>query len=351
MKIKEQTKQLIILIAVFAVVLGVYCALRSGNEKKALQEQEKEDFVALEEKLLELEDLIELSFTDRDGMILTFSRNDGVWLCTNEPDLPLSQTAMEDIEYYLRGLGCQRAIKEPDALSDYGLDPAVCTVCAVDVNGNSTTVLLGNEVDHEDMYYALGENPNVVYTVEGSLMNSVNKRLLELAQVDEVPELTEASVKSVSVTTGEQSITLNKTTEKKQTTQMQETGELDAGGQAVTEEIEVVVEVYTWKLSGGKKISGKNEALLTILDELSNLSFDAVCDFRPTEEELEAYELNQVLAVELMDGTLFELHIGCKDRESATRCYARVEGSELIHTMSSSGVESLLSLTKDALTA
>lgn len=351
MKIKEQTKQLIILVAVFAVVLGIYYALRSENEKKAAQEQGKENFVALEQNLVSLNDLTELTFTDENGTILTFTKKDEIWKSVNVPDLSISQTAMEDIEYYFSGLKYLRAIKEPDDLSGYGLDPAVCTVCAVDVKGKTCTIQLGNEVDYEDIYYALGDSTNVVYTVEGGLMNSVRKSLLELAQVESLPEMTKATVRSISVMTEDTTVTVNKTTEKKLVTQTQETGEQDENGQPVTEEVEVVVEVYTWKLSNGKKVSGENEALLAVLDELSNLSFTAVCDFRPTEEEAASYGLKPVLTVDMMDATQLELWIGGTDNESATTYYARVKDSELIHTIDASSVDALLSLTAAALTA
>ena len=347
---KSQTKQLIALAAVLLAALAVYIGLRIWNGGKAEREAAEDSVQNPAQNLVELTDLTQLSFTAENGDTLSFTKEGDTWLSTDEPELSLAQQMLDEIETQFCTLTFQRALEEHDELSGYGLNPAVRTVTSTDAAGGSCTVLLGNEVNYEGVYYAMVEGRDTVYTVSGGLLSAISYDLMDLAEVETLPELSEETIKSISLTTPEGELALNKLTEKKREVQEQETGETDENGEAVTETVTELVEIYHWYLSNGAEIPDGNETLTGVLEELSALRFSSVCAFRPTEEELADFGLETTLTVDCMDGTRLVLHLGAPD-ETGANCYARLDGSDLIHLMPVSSVDGLLAMTEETLTA
>lgn len=343
---KSQTKQLIALAIVLLAALAVYVGLRIWNGGKAESGAAEDPVQNPAQSLVELTDLTRLSFTAENGATLSFTKEGDTWLNADEPELPLAQQMLDEIETQFCTLTFQRALEEHDELSGYGLDPAVRTVTGTDAAGGTCTILLGNEVNYEGVYYAMVEGRDTVYTVSGDLFSAISYDLMDLAEAETLPELNEKNVKSISLTIAEGELALNKLTEKKRELQEQETGETDENGEAVT----VLVEIYHWFLSNGAEIPDGNETLTGVLEELSALRFSSVCAFRPTEEELADFGLETTLTVECMDGTRLVLLLGVPD-ETGASCYARLDGSDLIHLMPVSCVDDLLAMTEEALTA
>lgn len=346
---KSQTKQLIILAVVLAAALAVYVGLRLWNGEKQAADAGDET----QQDLVELTDLAQLSFTAESGETLSFTKQEDAWVSGDEPELPLDQDLLDAIEAQFCGLAYERALEEHDALADYGLDPAARTVTGTDASGTACTVLLGDEVDYEGIYYAMVEGSDVVYTVSGSLFNAISYDLMGLAQTQTLPELGEDTIQSITLAAGGSELTLNKLTENTQQIQEQETGEMDENGDPVLEEVTVNVDVYHWFLSDDLQVPEGNAALSDVLDELSALQFSSVYTFQPTEEELADLGLAgdaAVLTVECTDGSRFQLVLGNLD-ETGESCYARADGSDLIHLIASSKVDSLLAMTEETLTA
>lgn len=342
---KSQTKQLIILAAVLVVALAVYGGLRIWNNIEEKKAAEVEDPMTL----VELGELTQLTYTTDAGDTLTFTREEGTWISAQEPDLPLVQSDIDSMESALCSLEYQRAMEEHDELSGYGLDPAVYTVTGTDTGGNSCTILLGDQIDYEGIYYAMVEGLDTIYVVSDDLLDAVSYDLMDLAEMETLPEMTEETVGKITLATAESELILNKLTEKLQEVQEQETGETDENGVAITEEVIVTTETYHWSLLDSTEIPDDNETLAAVLDELSFLGFSSVCDFRPTEETLASYALETELTVLCADGTQMVLWLGAPD-ENGTYCYAKLDGSDLIYQVSVSGVDSLLAMTAESLT-
>lgn len=346
---KTQTKQLIALAAVLVVALAVYGGLRAWNNAKEAEETVADETLPL----VELSDLTQLSYTTDSGETLTFTKDGKTWVSGEEPELPLVQAAISGMETALRGLEYQRVMEEHDELSGYGLDPAGRTVTGTDADGNTCTILLGDQIDYDGIYYAMVDGQDVVYVVSGDLLDAISYDLMDLAEVETLPEMTEETVKSISLMTSEGELILNKETEKKQEIQEQETGEADENGEAILEEVIVTTEIYHWFLADGTEIPDGNETLTAVLDELSSLSFSSVHAFRPTAEEVETLGLAHtaaVLSVECTDGTQMNLTLGAPD-ESGESCYASLDSSDRIYLMDVSGIDSLLAMTVETLTA
>lgn len=344
---KKQTKQLVALAVILVAVIAVYVGLRTWNNTR----EEKESAVDEPQTLAGLVDLTQLSYATEDGTRLTFHKKGENWVSSDEPDLPLVQESISEMEELFCGLSYERALEEHDELTVYGLSPAVRTVIGTDANGNTCTILLGNEIDYEDIFYAMVDGRDVVYTVSGELYNAISIGLMDLAEVETLTEFSEETVKSISLVTAEGGLVLNKLTEKKQQIQEQDTGEVDENGEAIMEEVVVTEEIYHWFLADGTEIPDGNGTLVGVLDELSALNFSGVYAFRPTDEELAVIGLDDTatkLTVEGVDGTVLKLILGIPD-ESGDSCYARLDGSDRIHLLPVSDVDGLLAMTAEAL--
>lgn len=346
---KKQTKQLIVLAVVLAVVVVVYAGLRMWNRAQ----EEKESVVDEPQTLTGLLDLTQLSYTTEDGIKLTFHKEGETWVSSDEPELPLVQESISELEELFCALTYERSLKEHDELVGYGLGPAVRSVTGIDGDDNTCTILLGNEIDYEDIFYAMVEGRDVVYTVSGDLYNAISGGLMDLVQVETLPEMNEETIKSISLTVLGNELVLNKLTEKKQEIQEQASGEVDENGEAIMEEVVVTTELYHWSLADGTEIPDGNGTLAGVLEELSALSFSTVYAFRPTDEEVAQFGLNDtasVLTVERMDGIQVKLILGAPD-ESGDNCYARLDGSDRIHLVGITDVDGLLAMTAETLNA
>jgi len=343
---KAQTKQMLAAVLILAAVLAVYMAVRTRNnqEEPVIVDEEP----PLSQELLDLDDLVEVSFTATDGEQLSFRKTEGIWISEQEPELNLVQDYLEDVEDYLCELEYQRMLEDHDALMGYGLDPAVRKVSATDEDGVSCVVFLGNEVNYSGVYYAMIEGSDAVYTVSGDLFAATDFNLMELAKVEALPDLSEAAIKSLTLTTADGELVLKKLTERTQEVVEQETGELDENGQPVVQEVTSIKEIYHWSLGSGKTIPEGNTTLIAVLDELNTLMFESVYAYRPDQETMDSYALATSVTVEYADDTLFVLWLGAPD-ESQEYCFARQGESDLIHLVSCSGIDDLLSMTEKAL--
>lgn len=341
---KQQKKQLLILIGVLIAVLAVYLLLRSHNGAGG----EVNDGEFESTALVNMDGLTGLSYTDENGQVLEFHKREGTWFHSDWPELILDQEQFSAIEKTLSNLHYQRRLTEYDTLDGYGLEPAVRVVTGTSDQGDVCTIRLGNEINYESIYYAMVDDRDGVYVISGDLFAATDYGLMDLVEVESLPELNQENIKSISVASADGTLQLNKLTEKKQQVQQQETGTTDENGAAIMEDVTVTVEVYRWSLANGRSISTDNETLLAVLDDLSSLNFVCAADYRPTEEQIKEYAFGTTITVECIDGTQTVLQIGGVN-EVGTQCYARLNASNLIYYMSVSAIDSLLMMSTESL--
>lgn len=325
---KKQTRTLVVLAALVVVCLGGYFALKGWNQA---QEEAEHTYLA------QIADVNHITF-DKDGLELAFTW-DGTdtWTYDGDGAFPVDGDDLDAIVQLFESLEAQKVIDEPEELSSYGLDEPQRTVTAESESG-SVTILLGDTVDSYTYAMVEGEEGRV-YTIPSDLFDQTDCTLLQLGEPEQLPSLKEENVEAVTLTKGEQTVSLTKTAR----TETIETGENDEEGNPVTEE----VTEYTWYLDG-TELPQDSQAVDDLLSALAQLSFTECLAYQSAQEELEAMGLagtdTLTLNVTYGDGQTLKLLCGILTGEESESVYAMEEGSDMVHALSNSTADNLASL-------
>ena len=324
----KQTRTLVVLAALVVVCLGGYFALKGWNQA---QEEAEHTYLA------QIADVNHLAF-DKDGQALAFTW-DGTdtWTYDSDGAFPVDGDDLDAIAQLFESLEAQKVIDEPEELSSYGLDEPQRTVTAEGESG-SVTILLGDTVDSYTYAMVEGEEGRV-YTIPSDLFDQTDCTLMQLGEPEQLPSLKEENVEAVTLTQGEQTVSLTKTAR----TETIETGENDEEGNPITEEITE----YTWYLDGAE-LPQDSQAVDDLLSALAQLSFTECLAYQSAQEELEAMGLsgtdNLTLNVTYGDGQTLTLLCGIVTGEESEDVYAMEEGSDMVHALSDSTADNLASL-------
>lgn len=319
---KRQTKQLLVLGGAVVICAVLYLALSLWNRQTETEEVSY---------LTALEDVTALSFYNGTET-LSFSLVDGVWQWDGDSAFPADQSALTSLADAAGQLAAVRTFETPESADSYGLDAPAYEITLSDSAGSEVTVLIGNSVD-SSYYYAQVEGEVTVYTISSTLAGDLDVELMDLAQVETFPDLSEDNMETISIRQDGQTLTLTKRTST-------ETDE-DSGETTST---------YTWSLDG-QDIDADNDTLSGMLSDLSYLYFSSCYDYRSDAEERTACGLDDpvTITVTCNDGEAMKLEIGGSDGDDGY--YAVLNGSDAIHRINGSIVEDLLSATADSLLA
>lgn len=323
----KQGKTLIVLLVLLVLCGGVYLALRSYN---AAQE-EVDDTVYL----TDLGEVTTLSFTGTDGSDLSFTKADDTWTWNGDETFPADQDALDALAEDLAQLAAVRVFDEPDRLDAYGLETPALSCTASNADGDSVTVLLGDEADGNT--YAMVEGESRVATVASTLSDELQVSLMDLAEPENIPDVTEGTLASIRWQSGSTDLLLEKETVTEETTD--DTGE------------DTTSTTYTWTVNGAD-IPEDNSTLNDLISELTYLYFTSCYDYKADADTLAACGLDDpsLLTLTEEDGTVVTLSIG-STTEDGGYYYATLNDSSAVQRLSVSVVETLTGLTQDQLTA
>lgn len=174
-------KQMVILVALLAVLAAAY-GLLSFSNKKAQEEEES--------KTVQVTDLGEIkafSYAAPEQEELHFKKNSSGWVCTNDKSVSLNQTYPDNIADTFSSLTATRKLEDIDSLEDYGLEDPAYTVTLTPENGEKTVVKIGNQTGEEYYLQVKGEE-QVVYTVASSVAGTLDYSLEDMEAEDEETE-------------------------------------------------------------------------------------------------------------------------------------------------------------------
>ena len=312
---KRANRQLCVLAVVLAICGAAYLGVRWWNETRA----ETDDAVCV----LEWTDLSGLAF-EREGTALSFAKGgDGLWYSADEPDFPLEQSCLTDLEETLSALKAVTVFRDPEEDASYGLDAPVLRVAAELSDGTTGVLLVGSAVNGG--YYARLEDGDTVYTISSALMDGTDMGLMEMIALEEFPVVTEANAVSITLSLDGETLTF--------------TQETVAGGDAAAD-------ACAWSLDG-EALPEDDEALAAALSALPGLSFTSCHAWRPDlalQTDCGLERPARVTVTYLQGGSEEQYTLLLGGTDGAGNYYAQIKGSEQLNILRASAAQALLGL-------
>ncbi len=218
----------------------------------------------------------------------TYDEADEAWHWDEDYDYPMKSMYLNLIFNKMKSLTSSRTFEAQESVAHFGLEEPRYSVAAVDSEGKSLSLLVGNELD-EDRVYAMEKGGRTIYIVSTEFADTLDKTLLDMALVDSIPELTANQVKSLTVTTDAGTVTLD----------------------------------------------SSDRSAYTVLGYAGELKTETAADWKPTEDKLAEYGLTEPYAVITVsydkDGTQGEYTLTCGNTdESGNYRYCIVDDSDMV---------------------
>lgn len=155
-------------------------------------------------------------FTDISYMVgnvgLQFTLDEQqTWIWLDDPEFPLDTTYIEQLSQGLAQLSAQQTIvlEENQTLADYELDTPWATVTAVHPDESEDIYAFGKATSDEKAHYAIKNgDESTVYIYGTDWLEMVNIPIFDMCVLPELPTLTDETVVSVVIGTGETTVNL-----------------------------------------------------------------------------------------------------------------------------------------------
>ena len=330
---KKNTRILIILSIVLVFCIGAYIGVSVYNADIAKKETAETD-----ESLLYPPDWDAPSHIlyETGGSTLSFTREDTLWYYDGDRNFPLKQSSLTSLSSTLSSLATIRTFDAPADLSDYGLVAPSYSVTSADSGGNRLTLLIG--VMSGENYYVMKSGGDKVYTIDPSIVESLQPDILKMIALDTIPTLNETTIDTITLTDDTQSVMLDKYQARDGT--------------------------YTWFVVDGTTYTSADDYVLSngsnsaaanvtnVLSALGGLSFSSCAAFNPADDTLVSYGLAVPGVTVTVDYTTTDSN---KKETSGTvvieigqmladesGCYARLAGSDQINVLASDKTSSIV---------
>lgn len=187
----KQKKSLTILLLVFAGLFVLYTGISLYQKNKSSKEDSDQTLIT------NLKSLTSISY-NHNGTTLSFTKDKSKWYYTKNKKYPITQSSLENLASTFQKVEAVRELKNPDALSDYGLDHPTYTVNVKDKTGKSITYYIGNATGEN--YYITYGNKSKIYTVSSDITTSLSYSLDDYITTDTFPTLSTGNLKKVIIT-------------------------------------------------------------------------------------------------------------------------------------------------------
>lgn len=191
------------MLAVLLVLLAFYLGLLFYNGRKAREKEKEEEVSVIHVTDTDAGTICSLTLNVGSGELIFEKQNDQ-WVYTPDPEFPLDQSYPQMLAEIAGNITAERELTDPDDMGDYGLDEPVYTIRYTQENGAETVLFLGNMSG--DCYYAAIDEKATVYTVESSVIDSLNYTLDDVALLDTYPGIGSGNLLKVTVLQSGQTI-------------------------------------------------------------------------------------------------------------------------------------------------
>ena len=177
----KKYKTMIIFVAVFALLVGLYFVMSQINKSQAEKEIEETIMVT------ELSNVASMEYTNGETT-MSFTKSADAWTVTDNDEINLDSDAVDTIADALSQVEAVRVLEGADELSAYGLEEPAYTITLTTDAGSEVTLYIGNAID--DNYYATIGDKVVVYVISSSAVDALEFDITALEAEEEVEEET-----------------------------------------------------------------------------------------------------------------------------------------------------------------
>ena len=131
-----------------------------------------------------------------DGPLPFAKGGDGLWYSVDEPDFPLEQSCLTDLEETLSALKAVKVIRDPEEDASYGLDARAARRRGA-VRRDYGVLLVGERRQRRLLRQAGGRR--IRSTISSALMDGTDMGLMEMIALEEFPVVTEANAVSITL--------------------------------------------------------------------------------------------------------------------------------------------------------
>lgn len=328
---KKQTRTLLILLALLAVLGIVFAAVKLSAKKKE-QAAAAKTAAAKQEAVVSQKVYTAFSWT-RNGEKYAFTRQGNVWYWDADKAFPLNANYLTKLANTLNSLSPVQTIRDGDALRAYGLDAPAFTLTATAKDGTKNTFALGGSAVNSDGNYYLMVNGDAdkLYVVDATLHDELAADVLAMMQLPDLPVLQTGDLKTLEV---------RGTADTRLAAQAKKSGE------------KTTVSWYA-----GEKDVTKNAAVKSLISAVSSMTVASARFYKPTAAQLSQCGLSSPAAVVTLQYTdakgaaqTLTLSVG-KAADDGENRYVRLGGDDTVYAMTASKLTALLSVAENGLSA
>lgn len=281
-KKKKKSLTLLILLGVLVVACVGYFALLQYNEAQEAAEAEDDDTEEESETLLAFEGTVNsLSYVyGTETISVVYDADEDTWEREDNADFALTQSTIETMVDTLTDAVIERDLGEDiEDLSEYGLEDPSWTVTIGDDAGASYTVLIGNVNNTAGGVYAMIDGESRVVMTDSDLAEAFGYTWLDLAEVDDSPNISSSKITSISIEQNGETVTLEAFTDGLYTSDYTESATLFLANEDGTYEM----------------VDSSLES--SILSYASGFEYTSMAAYEPDEETLAAMGFDDPTAV------------------------------------------------------
>lgn len=193
-------KKLILVLVLLVVCLAAYFAVKQLNLEET--DTEEKDIIYINQT--ETDEIIGFSFVN-NGETLSFTKDGETWKYDGNEALSMNQVSMTSMAAMVAKIEAVNKLEDHEAISEYGLDTPSNTITITTKEGTKE-LLIGNENEAVDGYYAMINGEDIVYLISSTLPNKFNCSLDTLEETETETEETEKLTETEEMTQAETSL-------------------------------------------------------------------------------------------------------------------------------------------------
>lgn len=282
---KKKQAQLRVMLLILAGLAVLFAAGILLN-RWAAQRKERQEEAAIP-RIPTLDNVTGLTLTNGAESLSFTQKEDGTWYWTEDEDFPLDESYCTAITDLTDDFTAEQQFDIVDDLSAYGLEEPEQRLTLTNEDGESVTLLVG--IQTGDLYYAMSEGGDQIYTIDSTLSKALSHSLYDMAQLADYPILSSDIMREVTIA-GKNTETF---TIKAVEVEVSDDEEGDSSESSSEPETETE---YHWFLSNDTDVTDKS-LVTSLRTELDQIALDSLAYYKPTEQVQKSCGLNDPTAV------------------------------------------------------